>query len=112
MPYLFREFQFSNNKRVMNIGRKTSFKGKTVLVTGAASGMGRLAASRYAEAGKTVLVVDINAKALKTLEAEYKNVHRIVLDITDYEAVNAAVKKAEKKYDAIERLVNCAALLL
>ena len=40
------------------------FKGKTVVITGAASGMGLLAAEEFARAGAAVVMCDINADAL------------------------------------------------
>ena len=40
-------------------------QGKTAIVTGAASGMGRLMAERLAAAGKRVAMIDVNAAALE-----------------------------------------------
>lgn len=41
-----------------------SLKGKVSLITGAASGIGRAIAERYAEAGATLLLVDVNKQKL------------------------------------------------
>ena len=40
-----------------------NFKGKTILVTGAASGIGHACAAAFAEAGGTVILTDINETA-------------------------------------------------
>ena len=42
------------------------FQGKVVLVTGAASGIGRLAAQRMADAGAQVAAVDVNEAGLRS----------------------------------------------
>lgn len=62
-----------------------SLDGKTVLITGAASGIGRAAAIQCAEMGAKVLLVDLNEKGLQETkkliareDAEYR-----ALDLTD-----------------------------
>jgi NAD(P)-dependent dehydrogenase (short-subunit alcohol dehydrogenase family) len=51
-----------------------------VVVTGAASGLGREAARHFADCGAVVVAVDINAEGLATLAAP--NIHTEVADIT------------------------------
>src|SRR5271167_4957357 len=69
------------------------FHDKTVLVTGAASGIGFATARRFAEAGARVLLTDVNAgqgaTAAAELKAEDLDVHFLELDITDRIAVEA-----------------------
>ena len=47
-----------------------SVKGLTVLVTGAASGMGRATALVFAAEGANVAVTDLNAEATRAVAAE------------------------------------------
>lgn len=47
-----------------------AFKGKTIVITGAASGMGLFAAQELCAAGANVVMCDVNAAALETCAAE------------------------------------------
>ena len=49
-------------------------EGRIVLVTGAASGLGRLAARRMAEAGARVAAVDVSESGLKETAEHYVGV--------------------------------------
>jgi 2-keto-3-deoxy-L-fuconate dehydrogenase len=62
--------------------------GKTVIITGAAQGIGRAAAILFASEGARVLAVDINAAALAKLEVEH-GCEPVVLDLTDGEGIAA-----------------------
>ena len=46
------------------------FTGKTVLITGAAVGIGRACAVKFASEGANVVAVDINEAELSTLKSE------------------------------------------
>jgi len=62
--------------------------GKTVVITGAAQGIGRSAAILFARARARVLAIDLDAAALATLEAEH-GCEPVVLDLTDRESIAA-----------------------
>jgi 3-oxoacyl-[acyl-carrier protein] reductase len=49
-----------------------SLKGKSSLITGAASGIGRATAIRFAEAGSHLFLVDINLDGLNSVKSEVK----------------------------------------
>ena len=73
--------------------------GKTAIVTGAGSGIGRAIALRLAQEGVNVGVFDINSAAAATVTAEIETAGGLALpvtcDITDYGAVTAAVAAFE-----------------
>jgi short-subunit dehydrogenase len=67
--------------------------GKTVVVTGAASGIGRSLARQLADAGASLVITDINAEGLKAvaaeLEAKGAKVHAPTVDMADFTQVDA-----------------------
>ncbi len=86
--------------------------GKTVLITGGASGMGLLCGQCYAREGANVVLVDINKEALDEKAAEIAaypaNVLGICIDIRDYKQVEEARDKAVERFGSIDILINCA----
>ncbi|MBO1334329.1 3-hydroxybutyrate dehydrogenase [Streptomyces sp. VRA16 Mangrove soil] len=64
--------------------------GRTALVTGAASGIGRACALRLAAAGAKVRAVDRDAAGLDTLAEQAVGIEPYVLDLTDLDAAEAA----------------------
>ena len=91
-----------------------NFKGKTALVTGAAAGIGRAVAIRFAQYGAKVAILDLNEEKLeyvkKEIEAYTKDVIAIKCDISNEEEVYAAVKKTEETIGNVDILVNNAAI--
>lgn len=70
-----------------------SLKGKIILVTGAASGIGRATAKACAEAGATLILLDLNEKGLKETEAMLQGVEvkTYALDLTSLDAIKEVV---------------------
>jgi NAD(P)-dependent dehydrogenase (short-subunit alcohol dehydrogenase family) len=64
-------------EKLIPLSEMLSFKGKTVLVTGAASGIGQAITKRFDEGGANLILLDINEKGLtKTVNGlERKNSH-------------------------------------
>lgn len=91
-----------------------NFNDKTVLITGAAVGIGRAAAIKFAQGGANLVLTDINIKALESVKEEIetytKNVLTIQCDVSDEERVFATVKEAESVFGKIDILINNAAL--
>jgi NAD(P)-dependent dehydrogenase (short-subunit alcohol dehydrogenase family) len=79
------------------------FAGRTAIVTGAGSGIGRATALRLAREGARVVVADIAADRLEQLAAEFPDLdlHLVAADITGEEGVRAVVAAAGGRVDAL-----------
>ena len=90
------------------------FKDKVVIVTGAASGIGKACSLSFAEKGAKVIAVDLNKKGLKetTLKIHEKNGKAIsvMADITKKDDINRIVTSAVNDFGKIDILVNCAGI--
>ncbi|TNF36714.1 MAG: SDR family NAD(P)-dependent oxidoreductase [Gammaproteobacteria bacterium] len=85
--------------------------GKVILITGAGSGMGQLAARNFAGQGAKVAALDISDAGLAKTAENQPNIRTWKVDITDYAAVCQAVKEAESQLGPIDRVFNCAAIM-
>ena len=91
-----------------------SLQGCRALVTGSSQGIGFALARGLAEAGAELIIngrdtAKLDAAA-KTLRAEGATVHELGFDVTDHEAVRAAVDGFESSTGAIDILVNNAGM--
>jgi NAD(P)-dependent dehydrogenase (short-subunit alcohol dehydrogenase family) len=79
------------------------FTGKTVIVTGAASGIGRATASRVAREGGRVVAVDISADRLAELSGSVPGAEIVTVagDITKQDDIDAIVAAAGGTIDAL-----------
>ena len=91
------------------------FEGKSVLVTGAASGMGRATTLAFAREGANVLAVDIDADGLETLTPEAADAPGTVVTheaaIGTRDAGHAAVAAAVEAFGGIDVLANVAGVV-
>lgn len=87
------------------------FDGEVVLVTGGASGMGRLAAWRMADAGKKVAAVDVNEAGLVETARGRDAIRTWTLDVTDTQAVEERIREIESALGPIDRVYNAAAIM-
>jgi D-xylose 1-dehydrogenase len=90
-----------------------SLKGRTVLVTGGGSGIGESIVAHFAAQGCKVGFLDIKEKESKALVAKLRRkrqkVHFELCDLTDIDALKAAIKSVRKALGPITILVNNAA---
>jgi 3-oxoacyl-[acyl-carrier protein] reductase len=85
--------------------------GKTVLVTGGASGIGKAAALLLAANGARVAVADRNAGGANGVQAEIgTNAIAIAVDIADSTAVQAMADRTLAAFGRIDILVHCAGI--
>lgn len=86
------------------------FSGKTVIVTGAGSGIGRATASRIAREGGRVVAVDVSRERLDDFVAQHGDAEVVPLtaDITDDAGVDSILAAAG---DTIDGLANIAGIM-
>ena len=86
------------------------FSGKTIIVTGAGSGIGRATASRIAREGGRVVAVDVSQERLDEFAGEHEgaDIVTLVADITDDAKVAEIVAAAG---DRIDGLANIAGIM-
>ncbi|MEM9476969.1 MAG: SDR family NAD(P)-dependent oxidoreductase [Pseudomonadota bacterium] len=86
--------------------------GKTALVTGGASGIGRESVRRFAEEGANVAIADFNHRAAETLAEEIVasggSAIGVACDVSDEGSVDGAVARAVSEYGAVDALLNSA----
>ncbi|MEZ4269366.1 MAG: SDR family oxidoreductase [Myxococcota bacterium] len=88
-----------------------AFRGKVALVTGAASGMGRIAARRLAMEGAKVALVDLNAEGLEETAASRPGMESYVCDVGDPEAVAEVVARVRSELGTIDRVTHAAGIM-
>lgn len=89
-------------------------QGKTAIVTGAASGIGRAIAERFANEGAKVAVADLNAEAAETVVEGIRGAGgeamAVAMDVADEEAVNAGVQRVLDAWGKVDILVSNAGI--
>ncbi len=89
---------------------------KVAIVTGAAAGLGRAVAARFASEGARVIAADRDESRGKSLMAELEqaglSARFVKTDIAEKESIQALVAAAEQRYGRIDILYNNAAILL
>jgi 2-hydroxycyclohexanecarboxyl-CoA dehydrogenase len=84
--------------------------GDVVVITGGANGIGRALALALADAGATVEVCDTDESAMASLRTESPRISTRLLDVSDRDAVVAAISDIESRNGRIDGLVCAAAI--
>lgn len=87
---------------------------RTVLITGATSGIGEACARKFAESGYDLILTGRNREKLSAMADELKGVDVLTLnfDVRDREAARRAVESLDARWSKIDVLVNNAGLAL
>jgi NAD(P)-dependent dehydrogenase (short-subunit alcohol dehydrogenase family) len=98
-PDLFRDRSFEG-----------AVKGKTVMITGASSGIGKAAALKIARAGAIVILVARDREKLDATRAEVQDTggvaHAYTADLSNIEAIDALCEQVLAEHDKVDILVN------
>lgn len=103
---------------------KMHIKGTNVLITGGASGIGRIMGRICLEKGASNLIVwDINQANIDKTEAELSDVkpaeagvskgqiHSYIVNVSDPQAIKSAYEKVKSEVGDVDILVNCAGIV-
>ena len=92
----------------------TSFAGQNVIVTGAASGIGKAAAELIASRGAKIFALDLNQAGLAATKAGIEKaggqIVTKVLDISSQDAINAVIAEILNEAGQIHALANSAGI--
>ncbi len=86
--------------------------GKTALITGGVSGIGRATALEFARCGAMVVVADINQEGGSAIEAEAKAaglpIEYVPIDLADLGSIDACAADVLERHTRVDILVNAA----
>ena len=83
-------------------------KKKVVLITGAASGLGKAIAQYLAMNGHQVIGTDVNANSLNALKNS--NITTRILDVTQEESIITAFSEISKQFTGLDAIINNAGI--
>jgi NAD(P)-dependent dehydrogenase (short-subunit alcohol dehydrogenase family) len=89
-------------------------EGRVALITGAAAGLGRVAAERFASEGTHVVIADVidGSEAVAAIEDAGGKAIAVLCDVTEEDQVRAAVATAVQTFGALHVLYNNAGVML
>jgi len=90
-------------------GQDGRLKGRRILVTGGASGVGAATCRRFAAQGAQLAILDRNENALRDI-AGLTGAAGFVVDLLDAQAVKDAVPQAAERLGGLDGVVNCAGI--
>jgi NAD(P)-dependent dehydrogenase (short-subunit alcohol dehydrogenase family) len=85
--------------------------GKVALVTGGASGMGRICALRLARQGARVAIFDLNDEGLQATASEHADITPFRCDISSRADVESKIAEVTTSLGPVDHLVHAAALM-
>ncbi len=95
----------------------TQIKGKTVLITGGAAGIGKLLGKKFIQKGASKLIIwDINPilleKSVGELQCENCRIFPYIIDVSDTDKIIETAKQVRKEVGDVDILVNNAGVVV
>lgn len=91
------------------------FGGRSVLITGAASGMGLETARAFASKGAEVVMADRDEAGLERFGSELREtgakIHTVTIDVGDQDSINRGFDYCDANLKRLDNVVTCAAII-
>src|SRR5690625_2870319 len=90
-------------------------KNKTVLITGGASGIGKIMSRLMLERSAKVIIWDINPKGIEETISEFTHLGAITgytIDVSSLEQIQETAKKVKEDFGSIDVLINNAGIIV
>ncbi len=84
---------------------------QVALVTGGASGMGKIFAQRMASRGTKVAILDTDDQGLQAIASQSDNLYSYHCDVSNLDEVSQVVNRITEELGPVDRLVHCAAIM-
>jgi len=110
------EYWLLEEAKLQRMPKPKSLAGRMALVTGGAGGIGEATAARYLTEGACVVLADIHAENLSAAKDRLADkfgtdvVRSVVMDVTDEDAVAAALRFAAVEFGGVDILVSNAGI--
>ncbi|MFV1991270.1 MAG: SDR family oxidoreductase [Acidimicrobiales bacterium] len=82
------------------------FAGQSIVITGAAGGIGAATAERFAHDGAKVALLDINVEAARGLASQLPDAMALEVDVTNPSSCRAAIEQVSSEWGGVDVLVN------
>lgn len=90
--------------------RNNEFAGKSIIITGAAGGIGAATAERFAQAGAKVAILDLDGQAANDLANRLPQAMAIQMNVTSADECRSAIEQVESEWGGVDVLINNAGI--
>jgi NAD(P)-dependent dehydrogenase (short-subunit alcohol dehydrogenase family) len=98
---------------VRDVPTSLRHKGRRILITGAAGGVGRATATQLAAEGASVALADIRMDAVEEAAVSIGgDAFAVRIDLGELTSIAATIKASESRFGPLNGLVNCAAIVI
>src|SRR5690606_30416912 len=91
-------------------GLELRVDGARVVITAAGSGIGRVMAQTFREAGARVFICDVDEAAMRQTEADFGLAGAVICDVAEPDSVDRLFRTAEETLGGLDILINNAGI--